>query len=559
MFKLKLLALTLALTFANIPCLAFTEAQVEEALGLLVEEKEVLQKLEEDKIAEARELLPREIKQSRKEGKVNTSALQVLALLDYREHKYSQALRYLSEVESVYSKQKDLAQTKKALLHFRIAACHYQNRNYQKARQYYEQALSLAESAHMSPVLQIEILEAICACLADAGKHSDAIAYCKKLTTIAKEQSLNKNPAFATAYMWSLMRLGRLYKMTGDGKAETEARQEALTLMKRLVTQRTDVGNKNTLNQDVDQYLSSLLDYLKSTNPETSTDWLWIVSQVHLKSLPVIAWGHLEASPKAVLICLHGLGLDNRAFTVFGNEFGKRGYAVYSLDVRGFGSWFIEKGYEETIFSSTIGDLEVLSSVVKSQHPGAPVYLLGESMGGNIALRAAAEAPQDFNGIISSVPSDALVDPWKISMQVALHAIGGINRPFDIGKTIGPMATNRSELVAAWEIDPNAKTRMSPKALMKYGLYLKMTKGHCAKIAKTPVLMVQGLSDRLMNPNGTVALFQEIPNKDKSIVAVGAGQHLLFETDKQDPFLLDVLESWLERHMPKAPIKSSAI
>ena len=549
MFIWKLLALSLALSFAGAPCFAFTETQAENALGLLVEEKEVLQKLVEDKTIEARQLLPQEIAQAKKNGKVNTAALQMLSLLDYREHNYGKALGYLLEVEKSYSKEKAATPTQKALLYFRIAACYYQNRNYQKAQQYYEQALSLAESAHMSPVLQMEMLEGISACLADYGKYSEGLVYGKKLAAIAKEQSANENPAFATAYMWSLISLSRFYKMTGDEKASDEAQREVQKLMNVLMTQRTDVGGKNTLNQDFDQYLNSLIAYLKSMKPETSTDWLWIVSQVHLKTLPVIAWGQLAANPKAVLICVHGLGLDNRAFTIFGSEFAKRGYAVYALDVRGFGSWLGEKGYEKTVYSSTLGDIAVVSNMAKLHHPGVPIYLLGESMGGAIVLRAAAEAPQNFDGIISAVPSDTLAKPMKMNLKIALHAMGGINRPFDIGKTIGPMATDRSELVAAWEIDPNAKTRMSPRSLIKYDLYLRMTKKQCAKIDKTPVLMAQGLSDRLMSPNGTLDLFREIPNKDKSIIAVGNGQHLLFETDKQDKFLLDVLESWLQNHI----------
>lgn len=557
MFRFKLLALSLAIGVASSPCFALSEAKVESALEILVEEKKVLQKLEEDKTAEARELLPQAIAQSKKEGKVNTAALQMLALLDYREHKYNKALKYLSEVERNYKKENSVSPKQKALLNFRMAACYYHNRKFQNARQYYEQALNIAESAGMSPVLQIEILEALTACLEDLKKNSDGLAYSKKLVAIAKEQSSNPNPTFATVHMWSLIRLAKFYRLTGDQKASDETKMEVRRLMSSLMTRRTNKGAENTLNQDLDQYLTSLFEYLKSTKPETSTDWLWIVSQVHLKTMPVIAWGEQAAKPEAVIICLHGLGLDNRAFTVFGNEFAERGYAVYAMDVRGFGSWLAEKGYEDTVYSSTLGDIALVSSMTRLQHPGVPVYLLGESMGGAIALRAAAEEPQNLDGVISAVPSNSLAKPLKLSLKIALHAIGGMNRPFDIGKTIGPMATNRSELLGAWEIDPNAKTRMTPKSLMKYGLYLKMTKKYCSKIEKTPVLMVQGLSDRLMSPDGTVALFQEIPNKDKSIVAVGSGQHLLFETDKQDKFLLDVLESWLKQHESSAGMKNS--
>ncbi len=532
------------------PVFAGTEKQAAEDLKMIIEERDVLKKIEQEQFAEARQILPAQIKEARKEGKENTAALQLLALLDYREHHYGRALKNLLKVERYHNRKgapKDPA-SRKALVNYRIADCYYKNRDFKKAEKRYEKALAFAQESNGAAELQMELLEAISACLADAGKYKEALPYAAKLLEMARAQSTNSNPAYKSNYMWALFRISKIHKQTGDQKAGEAARSEGLKILNSLIEKSSDLAEQSTLTQNLYAGATMLIEYLKPIHPETSTDWLWIFSQVKLKTLPVIAWGQGNTVPKASLICIHGLGLDNRAFAVFGKEMAERGYAVYALDVRGFGSWLEEKGYENTVYSATINDIVTLSGILAKKHSGVPVYLLGESMGGSIALRAASEQADSIDGIISAVPSAEVAKPLKISLKVALHALDGFDKPFNFGETIAPMATNRKELISAWEIDTKAKTRMSPKELMKYGLYLKKTRHYCGKIQKTPVLMTQGLSDRLMSPHGTVALFDAIPNKDKAIIAIGDGQHLLFESDHQSKFLLDALVAWMEHH-----------
>ncbi len=56
--------------------------------------------------------------------------------------------------------------------------------------------------------------------------------------------------------------------------------------------------------------------------------------------------------------------------------------------MRGFGSWKSED--KKLDFYQTMMDLRSSIYWVKTMNPGVPVFLLGESMGGAIALQATA-------------------------------------------------------------------------------------------------------------------------------------------------------------------------
>src|ERR1700679_1262369 len=54
--------------------------------------------------------------------------------------------------------------------------------------------------------------------------------------------------------------------------------------------------------------------------------------------VPYRSWIPVE-KPHVVLLCVHGLGFSSASFSQFGRAMAGRGFAVYALDVRGFGQW----------------------------------------------------------------------------------------------------------------------------------------------------------------------------------------------------------------------------
>jgi acylglycerol lipase len=111
-----------------------------------------------------------------------------------------------------------------------------------------------------------------------------------------------------------------------------------------------------------------------------------------------------DGEPKAVILGLHGFNDYSRALDLPGEFLAKQGIATYAYDQRGFGaapepgSWFGTKVMVE--------DARTVGRLLRAKYPHAKLFLLGESMGGAVALNTAiAAAPGEFDGIVLVAPA----------------------------------------------------------------------------------------------------------------------------------------------------------
>jgi len=272
--------------------------------------------------------------------------------------------------------------------------------------------------------------------------------------------------------------------------------------------------------------------------------------------VPCRAWVPKNVQPKAVLLCVHGLGLNSASYNDFGQQMQKAGIGVFAVDVRGFGTWIKFKGKATCNFKSCISDVKQALQVLHVAYPDKPIFLLGESMGGAIALRVAAEHQELIDGLLSSVPSGDRFHTKKNELNVALHLVTlRGNKPLDVGTKVVEEATTNSAMRAKWEDDPLDRLQLSSKELMQFQKFMNENHQTAKEIDKTPVLFLVGLDDKLVKPQGTVELYNEIPAQDKKLITIKHSQHLIFELHKISPELQGVLVNWLLTH-PKKSIKS---
>lgn len=265
-------------------------------------------------------------------------------------------------------------------------------------------------------------------------------------------------------------------------------------------------------------------------------------------SAPCRSWLPPDQTPVACLLCIHGLGLQSNSYEFFGKEQSRRGLAVYAIDVRGFGSWMNAKGKTKVNFDECLDDIKTTLESIHAANPGKPVYLLGESMGGAIALRAASLYPQLVDGLISSVPAGERFNQGKTSMKVFLNLLTGFNVA-NVGNDLVNQATQNQKLKSQWQDDPLARLNLSPQELIQFQDFMNFNHDAAKKVTDMPVLFVQGTGDQLVKPEGTWELFNDVAAKDKSFFAV-PGEHLIFEeAQTQDPGPRDqnfrVISSWL--------------
>lgn len=97
-----------------------------------------------------------------------------------------------------------------------------------------------------------------------------------------------------------------------------------------------------------------------------------------------------EKSPLAVIQIIHGMAEHARRYDHFASYLNKKGYAVFSADLRGHGETagnIASTGYfaEKNGWKLVIDDITGLSKCISSEFPDAPIFIFGHSMGAFLA------------------------------------------------------------------------------------------------------------------------------------------------------------------------------
>jgi len=263
---------------------------------------------------------------------------------------------------------------------------------------------------------------------------------------------------------------------------------------------------------------------------------------------PGRVWLNPLVQQQGIVIAIHGLSLQHSSYDAFARQLADSGFSTVAFDMRGFGSYRQALGAEQLDFDGCMRDLELVVKAIKTDHPGMPLFMLGESMGGAIALQFAAQHPQMVDGLIASVPAGRRFQQRRTAVKVAVHYLTGKNRPFDIGTDVINRATTDPELQQAWAADPNTRSRLSPRELLAFQSMLNRNLGYAKRIRSTPVVIFQGVSDELVRPEATYDLFRAIATKDKSFIMVGNAEHLIFEEGCFTPAVVKGLVAWMESH-----------
>ena len=122
--------------------------------------------------------------------------------------------------------------------------------------------------------------------------------------------------------------------------------------------------------------------------------------------LPLTAWLPTEGAPWAAVVALHGMNDYANAFHLAGAAWASQGVAVYAYDQRGFG-----RGAERGVWGGEAlmaDDLRCACALVRARHPGVVLAVVGESMGGAVAVAASTEpgrSPPDLDRLVLSSPA----------------------------------------------------------------------------------------------------------------------------------------------------------
>lgn len=110
-----------------------------------------------------------------------------------------------------------------------------------------------------------------------------------------------------------------------------------------------------------------------------------------------------QGEPRANLVIVHGTALHGGLYRPVAEQLAAAGYRVYAYDMQGWGR-SDGKGVPGYVkgFYDYADDLMLVMHNVRQNHPGVPNYVMGESLGGAVALYTALKDQTLCDGIITS-------------------------------------------------------------------------------------------------------------------------------------------------------------
>ncbi|XP_026579097.1 monoglyceride lipase isoform X1 [Pseudonaja textilis] len=252
------------------------------------------------------------------------------------------------------------------------------------------------------------------------------------------------------------------------------------------------------------------------------------------------------AAPRGLVFVVHGAGehccrYDDLAKMLTGINF-----FVFAHDHVGHGQ---SEGDRMVVsdFHVFVRDSLQHIDLMKKDHPGIPVFLLGHSMGGAIAILTACERPNDFSGMVLISPlvvaSPDVATPIKV---FAAKVLNFVLPNLSLGSIDPNVISRNKKEVENYRSDP-----LVYHGGMKVSFVIQLLNA-IAKIERSlpklflPILALHGSPDKLCDIRGSYLLMDTAPSQDKTFKVYDEAFHALHkELPDVTTSVFKEIETWI--------------
>lgn len=253
-------------------------------------------------------------------------------------------------------------------------------------------------------------------------------------------------------------------------------------------------------------------------------------------------------SPHARVILIHGLGDHARSlpYRNLTTHLTARQYSVYAFDLRGHGQ---SEGNRMDIpaYQTLRQDVGTFVKLVQNAASGTPLFLVGMSLGGLIALNYSQHFADDLSGVVAIAPAvtEAGV-PGIVRLLIPLLARLVPRFSFDPGLDLAHISRDTAA-ARAYTSDPFFQTQTTPKLAAELLLAMAETRQLASQL-HLPLLILHGTDDTIVPPEGSELFWQQVASADKErLTYEGAYHNLLLEQNREQVFA-DIVR-WFEQRL----------
>jgi alpha-beta hydrolase superfamily lysophospholipase len=253
-------------------------------------------------------------------------------------------------------------------------------------------------------------------------------------------------------------------------------------------------------------------------------------------------------SARAVVVIVHGASEHSDRYQHVAAGLLSDDYAVYALDHRGHGRSDGPRALIDRL-DRAVADLDHL--VVKAQAQEAlPVFMLGHSMGGTVAVRYAVVHQDRLAGLVLSGPLAAL-QAAPAPMRLAGRIISAVAPSLPLVAIDASQVSRDPEVVRDYQADPLVHHgRLPARTVAELAAAIDRFPDAVAAIT-IPTLVLYGTADRLCPPAGSTMLGERITAADKHVKAYPGLYHEILNEPERASVLGDI-RAWLSERVPAA-------
>jgi acylglycerol lipase len=261
-----------------------------------------------------------------------------------------------------------------------------------------------------------------------------------------------------------------------------------------------------------------------------------------------------RALARAVVVIVHGLHEHSARYAHVGARLAAAGFAVYAADHRGHGRSDGRRANIERM-ALIVEDLDSFVRFTIERHPGLPVFMVGHSFGGLIALhyatepRATEEPGTLLDGLVVSGPAVQVLAGSALQRRLAGVLSVLVPNLGVVAIDADQKISRDPEVVRAYRADPlvyRGKVKARTGAEM-----LAMMEGLPARLPRLsiPLLLLHGTDDRICALAGSAMVHERVSSPDKTLRQYQGLYHEVFNEPERDTILTDLI-SWLTQHLP---------
>lgn len=257
-------------------------------------------------------------------------------------------------------------------------------------------------------------------------------------------------------------------------------------------------------------------------------------------------WSLDRGSPRAALAVVHGFGEHSALYSHLAEFFVGRGYAVTAIDLRGHGRSAGRRGFIRK-WEDYREDVHILMDVVAESSPGRPIFLVGHSMGGLIAIEYALHYPERLRGVVAMGAALGDIGVSRFLLRLS-RMMSRIWPRFGLDTGIDSASMSRDpKAVARLDADPLVHGRGTARLGTEVVDTIEWVRERAGEL-RVPILLQHGEDDKVALPDGTRWFFDRVGHPDRELKTYPGGYHNLF-VDLNWKDVLEDIDTWISRRL----------